>query len=54
MRPIYSIAKNVIADRRGVTALEYGIICGVLAVGLVAAFQALTGKLTNGFNALTI
>ena len=54
MQHIIIIAKSVIADRRGVTALEYGIIAGVLAVGLVAAFQALTGKLTNGFNALTI
>jgi pilus assembly protein Flp/PilA len=46
------IAKSAIADRRGVTAMEYGLIAGVLAVGLAAAFGALTGRLTNAFNAL--
>jgi pilus assembly protein Flp/PilA len=41
------------ADRRGVTAMEYGLIAGVLAVGLVTAFTSLTGRLTNAFNALS-
>ena len=52
MMHILKIAKNVVADRRGVTAMEYGLIAGVLAVGLAAAFGALTGRLTNAFNAL--
>ena len=49
---VTQIAKNAIADRRGVTAMEYGLIAGVLAVGLVTAFTSLTGRLTNAFNAL--
>ena len=52
MLAIFKIAKNVVADRRGVTAMEYGLIAGVLAVGLATAFTALSGKLTNAFNAL--
>ena len=53
MTTIFQIAKSAIADRRGVTAMEYGLIAGVLAVGLVTAFTALTGRLTNAFNALS-
>ena len=52
MFTIFSIAKRVVADRRGVTAMEYGLIAGILAVGLATAFTALTGRLTNAFNAL--
>jgi len=49
---IVQIARQATADRRGVTAMEYGLIAGVLAVGLAAAFTALTGRLTNAFNIL--
>lgn len=52
MMTILSIAKRAIADRRGVTAMEYGLIAGVLAVGLATAFGALSGRLNNAFNAL--
>ena len=52
MMTALKIVKSAIADRRGVTAMEYGLIAGVLAVGLVAAFNALTGRLTNAFNVL--
>ena len=44
--------KSAVADRRGVTAMEYGLIAGVLAVGLATAFTALSGKLTAAFGAL--
>ena len=47
------ILKAAAADRRGVTAMEYGLIAGVLAVGLAPAFTALSGRLTNAFNALS-
>jgi len=47
------ILKSAVADRRGVTAMEYGLIAGVLAVGLATAFTALTGRLTNAFNVLS-
>ena len=52
MLAIFKIAKNVVADRRGVTAMEYGLIAGVLAVGIATAFTALSGKLSASFTAL--
>ena len=39
-------------DRRAVTALEYGVIAGVMAVVLVTAFTTLGGKLTGVFNTI--
>ena len=52
MTTIIQIAKSVVSDHRGVTAMEYGLIAGVLAVGLATAFTALSGRLTTAFNAL--
>jgi pilus assembly protein Flp/PilA len=52
MTAFLKIAKSAVADRRGVTAMEYGLIAGILAVGLATAFTALSGRLTNAFNAL--
>lgn len=37
-------------DRRGVTALEYGVIVGALAFTLVGAFAALAPKLAAIFS----
>jgi pilus assembly protein Flp/PilA len=37
------------ADRRAVTALEYGVIAGVLAVVVVTAFTTLGGGLNTAF-----
>ena len=39
-------------DRRGVTALEYAIIAGVLGTVLVTAFTGFGGKLTTLFTTL--
>ena len=50
-----TLLQHIIAlrnDRRGVTALEYGIIASVLAVSLVTVFQGLTGHLTTLFNSI--
>jgi pilus assembly protein Flp/PilA len=39
-------------DRRAVTALEYGVIAGVMAVVLVTAFTTLGGDLTSLFTTI--
>jgi len=39
-------------DRRAVTALEYGIIAGVLAVVVVTAFNSLGSGLNNAFTTI--
>jgi pilus assembly protein Flp/PilA len=40
-------------DRRAVTALEYGVIAGVLAVVVVTAFTTLGAGLNNAFTAVS-
>ncbi len=40
-------------DRKGVTAMEYGVIAGVLALTIASTFSALTSKLVNAYNALS-
>lgn len=39
-------------DRRAVTALEYGVIAGVMAVVLVTAFETLGGSLSGVFTTI--
>jgi Flp pilus assembly pilin Flp len=41
--------KGLCADRRGVTALEYGIIAAFLCVGLVAVFANFGSTLSSLF-----
>jgi pilus assembly protein Flp/PilA len=40
-------------NRRAVTALEYGVIAGVLAVVVVTAFTTLGNGLNNAFNTVS-
>jgi pilus assembly protein Flp/PilA len=51
---IIAMTKQAVTDRKGVTALEYGIIAGVLAVAVLAAFNTLGTKLQTFFSALTL
>jgi Flp pilus assembly pilin Flp len=37
---VVPVLRNLIRDRRAVTALEYGIIAGVLGVALIAIFKS--------------
>ncbi len=39
-------------DRRAVTALEYGIIAGVLGLALIAIFSTFGGKLSALFSGI--
>ena len=43
----------LVNDERGVTALEYGLIAGLVAVAIVTSVTALGGKLTTTFTAIT-
>ncbi|GAN76246.1 Flp family type IVb pilin [Acidisphaera rubrifaciens] len=40
-------------DRRGVTALEYGLIAALIAVVIVSAVTGLGTKLSNTFNQIS-
>jgi pilus assembly protein Flp/PilA len=41
------------ADQSGATAIEYGLIAGLIAVVIIGALQTLGGKLKNQFNSVS-
>jgi len=44
---------GLIKDKRGVTALEYGLIAGLIAVVIVASITTLGTDLEGTFNTIT-
>ena len=42
--------KNLIRDKAGATAIEYGLIAALIAVAAIAAMQGLGGALQATFN----
>ena len=44
--------RALVKDERGVTALEYGLIAGLIAVGIIGSVTALGTALTVKFNAI--
>ena len=46
---MYATLSRFIRDDSGVTALEYGLIAGLIATVMVTATKTLGGKLTNTF-----
>jgi len=40
-------------EERGATAVEYGLLVGLIAVAIIVAVTALGGKLTGLFNGVT-
>jgi pilus assembly protein Flp/PilA len=46
MKTFYKIA----ADKRGATAIEYGLIAALIAVAAITAMGALGNQLTKTFN----
>lgn len=53
MSNVWNIWRTLRNDRRAVTALEYGLIAGVLAVAVVAAFNIFGNGLENAFTNIT-
>ncbi|GAN78444.1 Flp family type IVb pilin [Acidisphaera rubrifaciens] len=43
----------MLSDRRGVTALEYGLIAALIALVLVAALTSVGGGLNHTFNQIS-
>jgi pilus assembly protein Flp/PilA len=46
----YLTASEALKDRKGVTAVEYGLIAGLIAVAIIAILNTLGGSLTGVFN----
>jgi len=47
------IIKDLWADESGVTAIEYGLIAGLMAAAIVVALTAFSDKLKDLFDAIT-
>lgn len=47
-----NLTKSLLNDRKGVTALEYGIIAGVISVGVISGAAAIGGKVTGYVTAI--
>lgn len=53
MSTFRNILSGLTKDERGVTALEYGLIAGLIAVVIVTSVSALGTTLANTFNTIT-
>lgn len=52
MRYIVSIFRDVVRDRRGITAMEYGLIAALITTGIVGILVTLGPKLRTAFSNL--
>jgi pilus assembly protein Flp/PilA len=46
------LLRAFLADKSGATAIEYGLIAGLMCIALIAGFGAFTNNLTAMFNLL--
>ena len=60
-RSLSSLLRDFRSDRRGVTALEYGLLAGLIAVALIGVLTtfssdlaALFGKVDSGVNGVPV
>lgn len=53
MRTLFENFRALARDERGVTALEYGLIAGLIAVVIVTSVSAMSTKLIATFDAVT-
>ena len=47
------LLSRLIRSESGATAVEYGLICALIALAIVSALTGLTSKLTATFNNLS-
>jgi Flp pilus assembly pilin Flp len=47
MKQIYSAVRAFIKDEHGTETLEWGLVCGLLVVGAIAAITAIGPKVTK-------
>jgi pilus assembly protein Flp/PilA len=47
------LLRQMIADRSGATAIEYGLIAALISVSLIAGFTALSTSLQGVFETVT-
>ena len=49
-RPDMKFIRKMFADKKGATAIEYGLIAALIAVAAIAAMQGLGNQLKSTFN----
>ena len=47
-----SMIKRFVRNKSGATAIEYGLIAAIIAVGLIASLNTLRGNLNDTFNSV--
>ncbi len=52
MRCMITLVMNVIGDRRGATAIEYGLIAALIAVAAVTVMGQVGTNLSSTFNTI--
>jgi len=50
---VMRLLKSFLSDRHGGTAVEYGLLMGLIALGLLAGLGALSNSLKNTFMSLS-
>jgi Flp pilus assembly pilin Flp len=53
MRDAALLIRRLATDRAGVTALEYGVIAGVLSAGIVSAMTVMRDKITAAIGVIS-
>jgi pilus assembly protein Flp/PilA len=48
-----NLINRLVEDESGATAIEYGLIAGLVAVAIIAALSALGGSLTSLFTSVS-
>jgi pilus assembly protein Flp/PilA len=49
-----SVLRKFCGDRSGATAIEYGLIAGLIAVALIGGATLVGGNLSNQFNSISL
>jgi pilus assembly protein Flp/PilA len=42
--------RKLLADQTGTSAVEYGMICGLMVIGIIAGVQGLGASVTDSLN----
>jgi len=50
MSSVFKMLGRFVSDERGTETLEWGLVCGVLVIGAIAAIAAIGPKVTDMWN----
>ena len=50
---MHDLCARFLSDRRGATAIEYGLLASLIAVALIAGLGAMSGSINTKFNTVS-